>query len=77
MSNLPSLVPFVFSSEVSKTDEQVDAAIIVVDFQIAPGDTELVKSKFITAFARNSHILTGKRCRTTLIRQLGDCQLQL
>ena len=39
MSNLLSLVPFVFSSEVSKTDEQDDddepAAIVVVDFQIA------------------------------------------
>lgn len=39
MSNRPSLVPFVFSSEVSKTDEQDDddepAAIVVVDFQIA------------------------------------------
>ena len=47
MSNRPSLVPFVFSSEVSKTDEQDDndepAAIVVVDFQIALSSNRAVQ----------------------------------
>lgn len=59
MSNLPNLVPFVFSFEVSKTDEQDEdepVAIVVVDFQ---GDTKLAKRrKFLTTFFRNGYILT-------------------
>ena len=72
MSNLPSLVPFVFSFEVSKTDEQDEdepVAIVVVDFQV---DTKLAKRRrFLTTFLLkrlhfNEKPLTTERARLIL-----------
>ena len=70
MSNLPSLVPFVFSFEVSKTDEQDEdepVAIVVVDFQ---GDTKLAKRRKFNLLSKRLHFnekpLTTERARLIL-----------